>query len=180
MLIIVGAAVVVLDPFGTVQKFYLPVLLHNDWDTRSTIPTNPEVIIADSAEKFINLASARLEAEELSHGYFTALFGHGIAASLMGHEGLDDHVFVTQIFAQYGLLGGIAFIGMFFAAAVSFRTTFNRAKGSDCILLLFAFTLMVLLGLSMAHSSVIQRKAIFPILLWAFAIIYGFSRRGIK
>ena len=180
VLIIVGAAVVVLDPFGTVQKFYLPVLLHNDWDTRSTIPTNPEVIIADSAEKFINLASARLEAEELSHGYFTALFGHGIAASLMGHEGLDDHVFVTQIFAQYGLLGGIAFIGMFFAAAVSFRTTFNRAKGSDCILLLFAFTLMVLLGLSMAHSSVIQRKAIFPILLWAFAIIYGFSRRGIK
>ena len=181
VLVIAGASVAVLDPFGTVQKFYLPVLLQNDWDTRSMTPMNPEIIFNDSKNQLFELSKFRFGAEWLSHDFFTALFGHGIGASLIGTvKGLNDDMFVVQIFAQYGLLGCIAFIGMFFAAAVSFRTTFNRVKGSDCILLIFAFTLIVLLGLSMAHSSVIQRKVIFPILLWAFAIIYGFSRRGIK
>ena len=124
---------------------------------------------------------SRLGNEWLSPEFFKGLFGHGIGASLIGTvDGLDDNVFVMQIFAQYGLLGGVTFIGLFFAAAVSFWTAFNHAKGSDSILLVFAFALVVLLGLSMLHSGVIQRKAIFPILLWAFAIIYGFSRRGIK
>jgi hypothetical protein len=194
VLIIVGASVVVLDPFGTVQKFYLPVLLQNDWDTRSTIPMNPEIILDDSMGKVVKLFERRIETELVSNElferrietelvsneYFSALFGYGIGAALMGAEWLDDHVFVLQLISQYGLLGSIVFIGMFFAAARSFWITFNREKNGDSILLLFAFTLMVLLGLSMAHGSVIQRKAIFPILLWAFAIIYGFSRRGIK
>jgi O-antigen ligase len=109
------------------------------------------------------------------------LFGHGIGASLIGNvEGLDDDVFIMQIFAQYGLLGGIAFIGLFLAAAVTFWTTFNRAEDSNSILLALAFSLIVLLGLSMLHSGVIQRKAIFTVLLWALAIIYGSSRRGIR
>ena len=113
--------------------------------------------------------------------FFTALFGHGIGASLIGNvKGLDDDFFVMQIFTQYGLLGGIAFTGLFLAAAVTFWTTFKRANGSNSILLAFAFALIVLLGLSALHSGVIQRKAIYPVLLWAFAIIYGSSRRGIS
>lgn len=165
VLVITGVSVVVLDPFGTVQKFYLPILLHNNWDTNSPTPLNPSVTLLSS----------------LSPEFLTSFFGHGIGTSLIGKvRGLSDDVFVLQIFAQYGLLGGAAFIGIFVAAAVTFWSTFNRADGSNSILLAFAFALIVLLGLSMLHSGVIQRKAILPVLLLGFAIINGSSRRGIR
>ena len=126
------------------------------------------------------LTSSRLGSGWSNLEFFYSLFGHGIGASLIGIVGTDDDFFVMQILVQYGLLGSIAFIALFFVAAVSFWTTFNRVKGSDSTLLVFSFALMLLLGLSMLHSGVIQRKAIFPVLLWAFAIIYGSSHRVIK
>ena len=181
VLVIVGVSIAVLDPFGTVQKFYFPILLHNDWNPESPLPLSPLTTLSHSVHAGYELHISQLSHERLSPEFFTALFGHGIGVSLIGNvEGLDDDVFVMQIFAQYGLLGGIAFIGLFLAATVTFWTTFKRANGSNSILLAFAFALIVLLGLSTLHSGVIQRKTIFPVLLWAFAIIYGSSRRGIS
>ena len=181
ILIVAGVSIAVLDPFGTIRQFYLPIFLHGAWDSRSLVPVNPEVIMTSSINTVSGALMLRLGNEWLSPEFFKGLFGHGIGASLIGTvDGLDDNVFVMQIFAQYGLLGSVTFIGLFFAAAVSFWTAFNHAKGSDSILLVFAFALVVLLGLSMLHSGVIQRKAIFPILLWAIAIIYGSSCRGIR
>lgn len=180
VLVITGIIVVVLDPFGTVQKFYLPIFLQGNWDTNRSIPIFPGTVINRSTNISFELISSRLGSGWSNLEFFYGLFGHGIGASLIGIVGTDDDFFVMQILVQYGLLGSIAFIALFFVAAVSFWTTFNRVKGSDSTLLVFSFALMLCLGLSMLHSGVIQRKAIFPVLLWAFAIIYGSSHRVIK
>jgi hypothetical protein len=178
--VITGISIVLLDPFGTVSKFYLPIFLQGDWDTNRSIPITPLTVIDRSTNTAFELIEFRVRSGWLSLEHFYALFGHGIGASLIGIVGTDDDFFVMQILVQYGLLGAIAFIGLFFAAVVNFWTTFYRSKGSDSLLLVFAFSVIVLLGLSMLHSGVIQRKAIFPVLLWAFAIIYGSSHRVIK
>lgn len=180
VLVITGILVVVLDPFGTVQKFYLSILLTGSWNPNYPTPITPMPVVNSSVSYASDLVVSRLGHGVMTFEFFSGLFGHGIGASLMGVAGVNDDFFLMQVVAQYGLLGAIAFIGLFFAAVVSFWTTFNRSKGSDSILLVFAFSVIVLLGLSMLHSGVIQRKAIFPVLLWAFAIIYGSSHRVIK
>lgn len=171
---VAAIAAVVLDPFGTVRRFFLPVLFDGIWNTDAPDEFTLQSVLHSGVNNAKNTVLGRLTSEIWSLDCLQGLFGHGIANSLKGSvEGLDDDFFVAQIFAQYGLLGGLAFYAIFVVALVQSARSLRHIQDDRMFLIAFVIVVLVVIGGSTLHSGVVQRKAIFGILMWVLSIAYA-------
>lgn len=97
-----------------------------------------------------------------------ALFGHGLVGSLSGRYPFSDDFFLLALPLQYGLLGAIVFGGIWVLAIGRGFIDLIRYRASPLpvqlrIAGLIGLSTMLLLALSMVHSGVLQRKAIYPL-----------------
>lgn len=172
-LLIAAGIALIADPFDTVERFYMPVLTQGIWSIERSEITATGVVIT-GVEGAVDVAQSRLRANLFDRDFFQGLLGHGIASSLIGNvDGLDDDFFVAQIFSQYGLLGGTMFYVIFFTALVASIYLIKDPHKNDVLLIVFATTAVAILAISTLHSGVVQRKAIFGILMWLLAVIDG-------
>jgi len=165
--------VLLLDPFGTVEKYYFPALLQNDFQIANG--GTPLSIYRDETARY-RLGSPigqLLDGRSLSFDTaIQALFGFGVVRALQGTGGTSDDAFFLQILGQYGLLGSIVFYGMWIAAIHLCYRTFARPLSSQRRLAGFAMAVLIILLLSIIHSPAVQRKAIYPVFIFALALAY--------
>lgn len=156
--------VAIVDPTHVTHKYYLAGILGNfqlaeNIDVREWLRyTASELITLSYWWKWL-------------HGewqlYGQALFGHGLVGTLSGRYIFSDDLFILALPLQYGLLGTMVFAGVWISAiGTGFRNLIHYRSvplPADIRMAgLIALAALTLLALSMAHSGVLQRKAIFP------------------
>ncbi len=173
---LVFVLVLVADPFGTVRRFYIPVVTQGAWNLDRPSDITPGVVIRKGVENVSDTVLFRLGSSAGSRDFYDGLIGHGIARSLTGDvAGLDDDFFVAQIFSQYGLWGGLVFYLVFLYSLLLGLRAAARSSDERGLLLAFAVAVVFLLASSTLHSGVVQRKVTFALLFWVHAIICSCS-----
>ncbi len=193
LLILVCLLVLLIDPTGAAHKYYWPALFHGDFQLPNPSPNKARVItdgwattdgwIASSIEDLININIGPWHKLMQGQGknLILALFGHGITGTLSGRYPFSDDLFILALPLQYGLLGTVVFFGIWIACPLLVVLVLLRRKEIDKdarLLLCMAFTALVVLGTSMLHSGVLQRKATFPIFPLAAGIVWRIYQRS--
>lgn len=163
------------DPLGTSREYYWPAFLRGDFQIQDT--TTSQWVINEST-RLLNSSSWGDLLTGKQADIFVALFGHGIVGSLNGLDGISDDLFILSLLAQYGLLGAVVFFGIWvvaiYCAVCGLLRTSDDNNGRA--VLYFATGILVMLAVGMAHSSVLQRKAIFPYFTLAAGIAWRYAR----
>lgn len=163
------------DPLGTSRDYYFPAFLRGDFQVQDA--TTSEWVINEST-RLVNTSSWGDFVTGKQADIFVALFGHGIVGSLNGLDGISDDLFMLSLLAQYGLLGAVVFFGIWlvaiYCAVCGLLRTSDDKNGRAA--LYFATGVLVMMAVGMAHSSVLQRKAIFPYFPLAAGIAWRYAR----
>jgi hypothetical protein len=165
------------DPFGTARAYYWPAIFRGDFQVsgRST----SEMIAQESSQ----LAAASELGKFLlgqDANVTVLLIGHGIVGSLRGEAGFNDDLFLFALLAQYGVFGFLVFLTLWCLATYVAIAGLIRRRELDSqarSLLYFAAGALMVLGLSLLHSSVLQRKAIYPFFPIAAGIAWRYRAR---
>ena len=103
------------------------------------------------------------------------LFGVG-PTTLMEKLGAgSDDFFVIQVFAQFGLMGGLLFYSIPILALWEGSVSLKRVNSKDAMLITGYLAIIVLLFVTTIHSGVLQRKGIFPVLWLSLAVVRFYS-----
>jgi hypothetical protein len=162
------------DPLGTAKAYYWPALTRGDFQVsgRSTsqmiIEDVNDLAVASEMGKFFLGQGANLS---------VLLGGHGIVGSLRGDAGFNDDMFLFSLLAQYGAFGFVVFLGLWGSVIYTAITGLTKQRGIDRqarALLYFATGVLLILAIGMLHSSVLQRKAIYPFFPIAAGIAWRF------
>jgi hypothetical protein len=193
VLILVCLLVLLVDPTGAAHKYYWPALFHGNFQLPDTSPnktgipanewaTTDEWITSSIGGLInINLAPWHKLMQGQSGNLVLALFGHGITGTLSGRYPFSDDLFILALPLQYGLLGIAVFFGVWIACPLLVVLVLLRKKEidkNDRLLLCMAFAALIVLGTSMLHSGVLQRKATFPIFPLAAGVIWRIYQRS--
>lgn len=168
-------AALLLDPFGTVRLYYLPALLRNDFGIpNGEIPSNyylyetSRFLVESPIGQFFRGDFRNLEI------VFHVVFGFGVINALRGTVWASDDVYFLQLLSQYGLFGSALFFGMwFYAIRICYRCC-QRSASPQRVLVGFSMTILLVCLISIVHSGVISRKAIYPLFIFAIALAYRF------
>lgn len=160
------------DPVGTSTLYYMPAVTDADFQV-------PPGLLFDLAKRLIIESEwwhlLRGEAADLA----IALFGHGITGSLSGSRLFSDDLFFLALPLQYGLVGftvlaAIWAVSIWKSCALLLAPPVEDEVASS--MAIFAGGVLFVLSVSMLHSGVIQRKAVFPLLPLSIGIIWSYSR----
>jgi hypothetical protein len=174
ILVGVMAFQLIVDPLGTTVTYYRPAITKGDLQVSGR--TTMQMIMEDSVRLTVNSEWGKMLMGEPSDRS-DALFGHGIVGSLRGDPGFNDDLFVFAVLSQYGLIVGVVFFVVWFSSIFAgARSLWKSDKASDLdrALLYFSVGVLIILGLSLLHSSVLQRKAIYPFFPLAAGIIWRY------
>lgn len=163
------------DPLGTSRAYYWPAFLRGDFQVQDA--TTSEWVINEST-RLLNISSWGDLLTGKQTDIFVAFFGHGIVGSLNGLDGVSDDLFILSLLAQYGLLGAVVFFGIWMVAIYCAVCGLLRASDDNNgrAALYFSTGVLVMMAVGMAHSSVLQRKAIFPYFPLAAGIAWRYAR----
>lgn len=174
--LLVGLVLFVLfvDPFGTAKAYYWPALTRGDLQVSGR--TTVQMITEDSMQQTADSVLGRfLQGQDVELS--ALLFGNGIVGSLRGDVGFNDDLFLFAVLAQYGVPGFLVFLGLWCYAIYKAIQALLKQREIDVqarSLLYFATAVLVVLGLSLSHSSVLQRKAIYPFFPIAAGIVWRY------
>ncbi len=155
----------VVDPTNVVQRYYLTGAQGN-----FQLPNNEGVgswIRYTAGDLIRQSYYVKLQEGDLS-AWALALFGHGLLGSLSGRYPFSDDMFLLALPLQYGILGvgvftGIWLVSIWAAVGVQMRYQGLQVPMQLRMFALISLCVVILLALSMAHSGVLQRKAIYPL-----------------
>ncbi len=168
--------ILVIDPVGTSAQYYKPAVTDADFQV-------PPGLLFDLAKRLVTES----EWWHLLHGEASdltiALFGHGITGSLSGSRLFSDDLFFLALPLQYGLVGFTVLTVIWAVLIWKSCALLLAPPGSDeaaSSMAIFAGGVLFVLSVSMLHSGVIQRKAIFPLLPLSIGTIWCYSRLQTK
>lgn len=171
-----ACAVLFIDPVGTSTQYYKPALVEADFQ----VPPN---LLFDLAKRLV------VESDwwHLLHGETAdltiALFGHGITGTISGTQLFSDDLFFLALPLQYGLIGFPVVVAIWavsiWKSCALLLTPSTKDSASNSIAI-FIGGILFILSVSMLHSGVIQRKAIFPLLPLSIGTIWCYSRLQTK
>jgi hypothetical protein len=116
-----------------------------------------------------------------SSGWRQALFGHGLLGTLSGRFPFSDDMFLLALPLQYGILGFVLFISIWITAIgagikVHIRYLDLQVPMQLKMVALISLCAILLLALSMGHSGVLQRKAIYPLFPFFIGVLARMER----
>lgn len=158
------ACILIVDPTEVVHRYYLPGV-QGDFQ----IPNNMGVgrWYRHTSDDLIRQSYLVRWLEGDSNYWRLALFGHGVLGTLSGQYPFSDDLFLLALPLQYGILGAIVFGGIWIATIwTGCESHFRQHVRVSSQLKTVAFAglfAVLLMALSMTHSGVLQRKAIYPL-----------------
>jgi hypothetical protein len=167
------AVALLVDPFGTVAKYYLPAILHNDFQIVDN--GTPLSVYRDETARFV--ATSPMGAVWRGNGISPAdmlqsVFGFGVINALRAVGGTTDDAFFLQLIGQYGVLGSVIFFGIWLYAIKTCHKTLCGRSSAHTALVGFSLSVLVVFALSITHSPAMQRKALYPVFIVALAVAY--------
>lgn len=164
------------DPLGTSRDYYWTAQRHGDFQVPNQ--TGLQLVHQEARTLYTQSEWGKLFLGQ-SSDLQGALFGHGISGWMRGASGSSDDLFALALLAQYGILGAAVFFGLLAMTIYYAFAGLLRTRDMDPMsraLLYFSAGTMVILALSIAHSGVLQRKAIYPFFPLAAGLAWRFSR----
>jgi hypothetical protein len=169
---IFAGAILFIDPVGTSTRYYKPAMADADFQV-------PPGLLFDLAKRLVIESEwwhlLRGEAADLP----IALFVHDITGSLSGSRLFSDDLFFIALPLQYSLVGFTVLTAIWAVSIWKSRTLLLAPPVADeaaSSMAIFAGGVLFVLSVSMLHSGVIQRKAIFPLLPLSIGTIRCYSR----
>lgn len=167
-----AGAILFIDPVGATAQYYKPAVTDADFQV-------PPGFLFELAKRLVIESEwwhlLRGEAADL----VIALFGHGITGSLSGSRLFSDDLFSLALPLQYGLVG-FTVLAIIWAVSIwkscALLLAPPVADEAASSMAIFAGGILFVLSVSMLHSGVIQRKAIFPLLPLSIGTIWCYSR----
>jgi hypothetical protein len=105
----------------------------------------------------------------------TIIFGAGPGKYLRDCSLSCEDFFIFQIFGQYGIIGGILFLCLFLIPLWYNYNVWHQKQCEGKCIFVFIYSLLLLFALSIFHSPVLQRKAIYPLFFLTLGAIGRFS-----
>jgi hypothetical protein len=173
------------DPLGTAKIYYWPALISGDFQQGER---GLATFVADNVEfRSVQYVEGIFEGIKNSENVMSPAprnwlleltFGYGVLGSLRGEWAFNDDLFIFSLVAQYGPPVAFLFFSLWLFAFYKGTILFLRSKDfdtSDKGILGFAICTVLVLFISLFHSSVLQRKVIYPFFPLALGIVWRYD-----